>query len=802
MVRWSAGLVVVGFACATAWGDEAPADLVGKRGDPAKFVFEGEKTFTASQIAHSLKCDPYFLGASRRESSLATLFETTIARIRAGYSHEGFPDAKVEMAIGPDGEVILVKIAEGERYICGDVRITAPDDFPVEQLRKWLISPQPPEHGFSREIDSPTGKRTQWFNAERHPVGLEGPFWDVGKPAWFNDPERYRPYRSLYVGLRALGYRNPKASLRVDADRDSHQAILVIDLKDVGPRTTIGEIEINGLVRNTRAALLTHLGLREGMVYDTALEDRIQDQFRACGRFLKYRVETESPDVPGPVKLVMNVEEYEPVPPLGEELNEAHQVLLKHADWLATLPARDTELEVWIKLDPCEFEMIVSPQGGAWGQFRIWDEQHQPKVWYEFFGNAEQNVHCLPAERVKVQVPPSRQELGFMISMRPNPGVKRGGDDFLMNLGLGMHGVGGNQTLSTPIMYVSDIHPVAALGYLYSRKATHKIEDGVLKIESDIGLEIDVRDGKLIRVWSASDDLQFQITPRERHEGWSGALEVQRKDFVERVKKYDDWSDPAHVTESGARFLAQACQGLAKDEPRVRFAQRVIKRVAREHGFDSLDRAAAELFRGGEFGDPLDDVAAQDGGSKLYYGFAACMALLPPEHWMRRFSQGQVAFEFARDSAAGADNLEMLHTDEVGPLTRLLSAWLLNFSGRDHSWLMADAIENGFSIEAFRVDMRFLLDERCLPGQLFLATAAELREMPADDVGALLAAMFSNAAERRQFAAGIQLLKSTGDKPLAQALPPLLEALWEHGLRDGVEAALKPFRKKPSPLGN
>jgi outer membrane protein insertion porin family len=109
----------------------------------SKILFEGNESFTRSQLKRQIETKPAFWFI-RRGTFDRDRVESDAARLQKYYRDEGFLDARVSYRTEPDesGEklVLVFTITEGTRYVIEDIRIEGRTAFSEEELRALMRS--------------------------------------------------------------------------------------------------------------------------------------------------------------------------------------------------------------------------------------------------------------------------------------------------------------------------------------------------------------------------------------------------------------------------------------------------------------------------------------------------------------------------------------------------------------------------------------------------------------------------------------------------------------------------------------
>ncbi|MBN1417565.1 MAG: hypothetical protein JXP34_02250, partial [Planctomycetes bacterium] len=111
---------------------------VGDLGDASRWEIEGAKTFSALEIRRGLLRDFDVQLASHPFAPKDALVSVLREMILEGYLHAGFPDIRVEASADDPASRIDVRIDEGPRLRCGEIRIEGAKAVPVSRIRAAL----------------------------------------------------------------------------------------------------------------------------------------------------------------------------------------------------------------------------------------------------------------------------------------------------------------------------------------------------------------------------------------------------------------------------------------------------------------------------------------------------------------------------------------------------------------------------------------------------------------------------------------------------------------------------------------
>jgi hypothetical protein len=768
---------------------EPSVAVVGKRGDPTTFQFEGARTFKPAAIASGLRYDPLFLFAARHDGPMDLLLGVVADQVRNGYRQGGFADAQVAAALSPDASRLIVKIDEGSRSVQADVVIEAPGSFPSELLREWLTTRQPPPGGFVRTIQTTSGPQVQWFDKDGKPKALDAPVWTRGDPAPFAEATWSHLETRIEKGLQSLGwaFAKPRVEVRRHAD-DPALADLVVKMTNPGPRNTLSDLEVRGATSHTPEMIEAWLGLKAGTVVDSHMLTEVRRRLIESARFRKVDVTTASTDTRGVRKLIVTVEEYASAPLLGDPLSPEEQVILKFGEWMQTSAAVEQEFEVSMEHDLLKFDCVLAPQLGTWARVQMPRKGENRQFWSEFYADHDGATLALPLSRIKYLGSNLGPSAIASTRLGASESPQRDEEGFSLLFGFGM-GSENDLASPAPFRWLIFVEPAAALGLVHRAGVKVRLDPDSLELTDDVWrLKVNARDGTLQEFESVGQELKFMTRFRR------GSLAERKAEFDHRIADFEDWHDPQRPAASLCRCLVKSVEQWVAFRPMDKFATRVAERMCQDPAFDGLDRALREIHSLEGFTIPRTQ---ENNFNALVYhlGFLVVDHVTRRDDWAWQIGRDLMLQHNGQASFAAADLARIVRSPDFGPVGCLIIAEGAQFVSPRLARPLAARGLGQLSLDDFRTDYRFLLRGDTLVGQLTRAAAEEIRSMPNADLTALIADAVPGAARQADVAAGLRRWRQTGKRPLDEALPPLLDDLWFDGLRDLVAAGLKRFTK-------
>ena len=179
-------------------------------------------------------------------------------------------------------------------------------------------------------------------------VPTDSPVWETGKPASFDESSLNAITQGLDAALKDLGYFFARTQVKIVPDRTNGTADLVITVLDEGSSGVIDQINITGLKRNQRAAVLKYLALKPGLPVNRQLLLRTENLLWRSARFLDFKVTPEVVPDRKRINLKIALTESEPMPPLQQDLSREAKALLRFRDWLSDQQAPDRDIVVTV----------------------------------------------------------------------------------------------------------------------------------------------------------------------------------------------------------------------------------------------------------------------------------------------------------------------------------------------------------------------------------------------------------------------------------------------------------------------
>ncbi len=320
--------------------------LVGDTGRMAAIRFEGNDTFDRDQLLAALKHDFDAQAAAHPRARLSNYVAVLEQKILAGYHREGFFEATVHTEAETNGTAILVRVKEGPRSYCGQLRIKGTIGA-KENLRRTVEA----------ALRNPRADDLDWV------------IWQNSSPAPFDAGGQQVLRHRVEAALAELGYIEPRFTLKLAPGAEENRTDLEVEFESAGTEAVLEEIEINDLFRNTRQQVLDFLKLKPEMAIQPSLAGEVQEKLWQSGRFFKHDVSLTPLSRPGHFKLALKLDEVELAPPLDQPLSPAEDALLKFGERVRHWDAQTEDwvcvVELPLRHGVVRLELALSSAGSA-----------------------------------------------------------------------------------------------------------------------------------------------------------------------------------------------------------------------------------------------------------------------------------------------------------------------------------------------------------------------------------------------------------------------------------------------------
>jgi len=765
----------------------APAQSVGTLGDPGRFEFTGNATFSTEHLRSALAFDLSILVAGHPDTSLGEFVAIVQRRVAEGYEHSGFAVASVRVRVDDERQVLVIDIDEGPRSRAGNIEVIGARTLPVEAFQQRVRSPR-----IDATVRKPSGAPSS-----------KPALWTPGKPVSFSTSHWRGQREEFQKILNELGYYDTVLQVGVRAEPDD-TATLVVTIEDEGPRATLGEFEILGADRNSVEDVIRFLDLPLGTVLDAERKEQIEKRLRDCGRYLKHDLEIVTPPIgDAPSILRIRLVELPGAPRLEEPLTEKQQVLVRLAAWLNTLEETDHDLELRAVAGGTTPGEAVPPGSPI---------LHARAV------ISQQNRACLL--QVRAVVPPDRElvhvwahlhpqglELGsprhglkfegpaIALAVRATAGWTAHAPDAQGRMTSLQFGVGADSNTDgtrPPFTLDTKVAAAAALREAIALDRQLVLQDGILTARTDTAhFEVDAETGRLITLRiNQGPTLQQEILARKGL-------------FREALGEFQSSLKGARTVYAGdvplSNFLAFLTQCLpepaAVANPSTQTAITLAHRLLKRGGFHALDRLFVDFFTTpkDKFNLPGDARLAEFASRLSWHSLILPFVrqLTPPPSWTWTLAREFAFLPMASQPRKMQILEQLLATQETGPVCSLASAVLM---GLHHPALKAVFARRGLTrLERhwFEQDCEPLMNAGTPVGKLAQALAQTLQEADLSELRLLTELLPLDEDERTILVEGLASLSANPQETPLEGLRRVLNELWQPLLRPRLETVLR-----------
>jgi hypothetical protein len=831
-------------AAATAAAAAAAAGEVGDLGDPAALRFEGVTAYTPDEIRDELQSDMNVQVASAPTAPLADYLALIEKQLALGFKNGGFPEAKVDVSADRGNGAVMVKVAEGPRYLGGAVKVTGGKTLPKDKLVALLTTARVPGM-FTGTLNADDSVRIVPNNT---PEGSPSTVWVAGAPVPFDDQSRTGFYESVRRRLCELGYFRARFTVHL-VPADAGKADLAVRVEDEGPRAVLARVELKGLAKHTPEQVLEYAGLSEGRPVNLEALESAQRRLWESARFKKQVLDARPrAGDPSKIEVTLDLEEYEPAPPLGEPFTPVEQAALRLRQWLLDFAAGravdaggaaaedlwfdagDDDNDIQFALSPragfaLRVRVTADPAGGEEGLLPALAEMaaaagHTEPVAVDVAMVATDKLAGLYAPGLGGKlVGEGTSGVSAEVNLTYAPKLDESGEaKWTLNVGAGMktHGKKRRGTGESPVKVNFVLAPVAFLDMVHEPKNKVALRDGVLELDvSRLRLRSDAATGRLLEIsidpeaLAAADGGAKPKDGRARLHGGTGAGKLaERVAAIEKLVPGPNALDPKRPAGS---TLSYAISTLFRG-PGHLFLNPDATAEQRLRAAD----AASRLFTPEAFA-PLEDVVAgrddgpdhdaDDGGEDTHkefdipidfrslrpQGLQGMLAMLvlprvndvfPRGSWPWTVSREMLLVLAGKPSESAAETSRIFTSPDTGPVGFLACAGLLSYADEKMAATFARRGLRRLTADDFAKDARALLGGESATAGILKNLAANLRKLDDADVDALAAVLPpASAPGFRKLAAA---LRADADESLDEAL----RHLWDGSLKQAVEAEL------------
>lgn len=780
-----------------------------------RIVFEGVAAFDPSDIRWELEHDFDVVLASHPGKDLFDYLKVLQKTVLLGYRHNGFPDAAVDCLFNHTQERIEVRVKEGARFQCGEVLVTGASCVSADAIVRALTDDSKPQHTL----------------------------WKPEAPAPFDDETRDEFRKRIRAAYGAVGCFEPEFDIEIRKGTEGHRA-LAVTIRDEGPLTIVGEVQVTGTKRDSAAEIIQRLAIEPDTPFGTDLTGKLAARLKETRRYLSVSVKRGESAAASEGRLVqgvlVHVVEYDKAPPLAAEFSPVEQAVIKLGQWVERWSRGEIEEDFVLTaavdrpmLDLMTFrsddgpprpelrvamQMVIRPDrgwvltGGATGA------AGKSLLDLAFVVDGSRIILADLERHTKVEVHDCfRSQVVLQMTGEADPKAKDEKQPFRFMIGAGVRA---NRKPKNSALFKVNAEFSAAflLSMLHAEGAQSKIDDGVCEIRTPgFEVRIEAATGRLIESrWGEADGASMSSLRPER-----GALEKELKRLEAPLAAAEVAYDPASPWKSfGAFVLDKSAQffertGEAETARSLAALHKFLRGCAvpnllqifdfsSDENATSIDSARNE----NEFWRPIhrhgftyDEIFIP--GSRSRKDLAALMQigwrrLVPAGSWLAPLGRDAIQSWVASDPVPGQGLRSAVDAPETGPAGELLLSWLPSILAVDLEGKAGRAGLERLSAADFANDYEPLLSADSPLGRLFLSLAESLRQLDEPELRALLRLLPPSAPQERIAQALLQL-KTRPQTPL---LPAVLDRLWIDVLRDSFEAAFsRPTGPEPPRIG-
>ena len=805
---------------------EAAGASLGERGEVDRIEFEGGATFDRDAVRNALAQNPGFLLAAHPQAPLAAFLETLQQKVLAGYQQNGFPNAEVSAALDSVTGRIRVRVTEGARYRCGDVRVTGAKPAAaaaiIARLRQAVLLPSKTSEMTESMGKNPSGgddangenrvhvetrlnlERREPRNAlaaRRHVADI-GPLWAPGQPAACGEAAAKQIEEVVKDCLAEYGLFFPKTGSSVQLNPENSTADLLVQVRDEGPHGVVSELEVTGNHKHTREEILEFLGLRVGMEISRSGVVAAEQKLARSARFLDYGI-TPTPAVAGltqatSVRLAVKVREYDAAPKLNEPLTGEQQALLRLCDWLSDFATRPADLSIagalTVQNDAFRLaaDIIVSRQGaliklkaptiGQGLDYAVLFARETLGVYaaergYKFFVNQPDL-----ASEATIQLTADGAQLEHPFNFAVSAGCRRLADT--------------EKKLGTIPAFRLELKlaPVAFLHLLEAtnldvRLANHRLS----LVSSNYVLRLDAGTGQLEELIIRDPQVEVRFVEGAFDQAWR-ELEVAAAGLANR---YDSNHPLSSLVSFGALELGR-WRGFDPMATNLPSAQRLraiaaVDKLLSTTVLAPIDQALSSTNQAEPFtvpADEMDRALAQNSISAFFaaVAFRYCSEFFPKHSWPWTIARESVFVLAHQPTYTDSELARLYESADTGPVGCAVIAWLLDKMNSPSAKTFAVQGLLRLGVRDFRKDCHLFLQGESRLARAFANATVVLRELPPEDIAALAALLPTDEAGFLKDS--VRALRAAPTDPPAASLGPALEQYWVKSLRARVRAVL------------
>ncbi len=774
--------------------------LVGEHSDPGEIVLRGCKTFTEDEVRRTAACYLPFRRIAYPETKVGDYLNQFADGVRAAYANCGFPKVKTKASFDSAASKFVVTVEEGPRYRCGKIVVHGLKEIPEKEFVEKLTTEQPPENAVLRKGVDENGKEIgRWYDEKGKEAELEEPLWISGKPSSFVfhattidslNPPTHAFEAKIKNAFGAFGRFFPKYRFFYQLEEETGVANLVVEAETEGPISTIDSFTITGNEKNTDQAIGDFLALPQGTPITRDLCQDVQTKLTETGRFLQVIVKPMPPKTQEEAGgLGIDVKEFADAPLLSEKLDQGRELLLRAGCQLSNPLSWDGDLvldgsisDKAKKNGHWEIHGVISSLRGCASRVAVksdvgdvlWDDS----IIADIEGvSLISNLSRSGRRRLS-------GEGGVVCQAEIVPNLADGEGAYKFLVGVGAHTKDKHRSRSA---IETKIYVSPCIWTDLRSKTDCAIENDVATISRDAEetFRVDMKTGKF---------LEYKIIGNKANEKSEGMLRIR---FIKDAYAKTEIAAKADCEESSdCEMLLFAIDEYfrahdllsedARPENRARdealLALRVLAQAEATRRIESQIAAALKKDE-----DTFDLPNNQEIGA--WQCFQVNDRVFSRESWPWRIAElGVIAFADRQDF--NQRRLQSVaNTEGAGPLRCLVLAKAMGYVQPQAASAIAKQGLACLDVKLLRQDVQPLLDDRVIFGKTIRKFVEAFRDMTPVEIDKLRASLPEKY--RSMLDACNHALRDDPRRSLDEAIPDLIDKLWDAGLKDILKGALE-----------
>jgi non-specific serine/threonine protein kinase/serine/threonine-protein kinase len=775
--------------------------LVGDYDDLNKVKFEGLRTFTVEEVRDALITDKDVILASHHKASLSIYLKTLKDRVLAGYKHNGFPDAKVNVSLDPQIQTIVVRVIEGPRYFCGDIKVIGAEKVQYERLIYELSHPfntNRSDINIRPSSEVKADKALEDMADKYNQASLYSQVWEKWKPAPLSEISLSTFKKQVEKALKRHGYFFSEFEIKIAIEPNKFTVPLVIEFKSEGPEGIVDEIEISGNVNNTRAEIIEYLNLNPGIKFDYDIVENIREKLYLSGRFLSQEVSLEQFGTNNSkLRLKIELTENKSVPSLSKKLSELELELLKFRDYLQNWKYGQDDIIVSLEINrspDMRPQLIISPQNGI--IISKLSALNNDIISSVILSHENLGIFS-PNRQNKWEIPTFTGAIigQIYIKYRNDPASDK---PFEIILGAGC----GSKYQGIPFDFDIQLDP-AFFTYKANNEGIHYSRDGDVStfVSKNSKTKIETDTGRLIEYVETGEIISTKIT-------------TKRGEFSRAIEKLKETESQSQNMFNAQRPLSSTIRYLLEDElfqmimtnymkykgystENIAKTKQVLKLLLDKNSFIALDRLWVELHNK-KMPDSIRfviPVKTQDStGNTVMENmitrstpiiFKLSNDTFPRNSWPWTLAHEAVFFLNGKQDYLPQELDRIYNSKETGPIGFWATAQLLSRIKSPAFEAFASRALERLSTEEFRKDSLLLLEGKKEVRQAVTGFAKVLQGLDSEEVEAFKAILSPEKGKFLQDA--VEMLQAGKDRPFDEVLPSVLDLYWERLMRKNIQ---------------